>query len=166
MSAALLYEQHQVPGWYCQGIVVAYERARGKRVMNQKCDGSFEVSVSKVIKATTPALVKALSDPRPASAKATAGKLWTAHADAGLVRALRAALAGNKSKGFVTKPDGQARFRYKWNGMTVQLNLYPKGPGKTSIVAQQTLPGADSVEPYRALWKAAFAAIATTVTAS
>ncbi len=164
-AAALLYEQHKVPGWYCQGIVVAYERARGKRVMNQKCDGSFEVSVSKVIKATTPALVKALSD-QTASAKATAGKLWTAHADAGLVKALHAGLAGNKSKGFVTKPDGQARFRYKWNGMTVQLNLYPKGPGKTSIVAQQTLPGADSVEPYRALWKAAFAAIAKTVTAS
>jgi hypothetical protein len=47
--------------------------------------------------------------------------------------------------------------------MTVQFNLYPKGPGKTSIVAQQTLPGAEAVEPYRALWKAAFAALAQSV---
>ena len=76
-----------------------------------------------------------------------------------LVKALEAGLKDPKSKGFVMKPNGEARHRYKWDGMTVQFNLYPKGPGKTSIVAQQTLPGADAVEPYRALWKAAFAAL-------
>jgi len=151
-----LYEKYEVPGWYCQGIVVAYERARGKRVMNQKCDGSFEVSVSKVIAAKTPALVKALSDPKQR-------KRWSADADAALVKALEAGLKDKKSKGFVMKPNGEARYRFKWDGMTVQFNLYPKGPGKTSIVAQQTLPGAEAVEPYRALWKAAFAALAQSV---
>jgi hypothetical protein len=157
-STELLYKQHDVPGWYCQGIVVAYERARGKRVMNQKCDGSFEVSVSKVIAATTPALVKALSD-------AKQRKRWTAKADSDLVKALEAGLKGPKSKGFVMKPNGEARHRYKWDGMTVQFNLYPKGPGKTSIVAQQTLPGAEAIEPYRTVWKAALSAIAETVAA-
>jgi hypothetical protein len=152
-----LYEKYEVPGWYCQGIVVAYERARGKRVMNQKCDGSFEVSVSKVIAATTPALVKALSDPKQR-------KRWSPKADAALVKALEAGLKDPKSKGFVMKPNGEARYRFKWDGMTVQFNLYPKGPGKTSIVAQQTLPGPEAVEPYRALWKTAFAAIAETAT--
>ena len=151
-----LYEQYQLPGWYCQGIVVAYERARGKRAMNQKCDGSFEVSVSKVMAANVPALVKVLSDAR-------LRKKWSAHADAALVNAFAKALKDSKSKGFVLKPNGEARYRYKWDGMTVQFNLYPKGPGKTSIVAQQMLPGADAVEPSRALWKAAFAAIAETV---
>ena len=154
-STKMLYEQHNVPGWYCQGIVVAYERTRGKRVMNQKCDGSFEVSVSKVITAKTPALVKALSDPRRR-------RRWSANADPALVKAFEAGLKNPKSKGFVMKPNGEARYRYKWDAMTVQFNLYPKGPGKTSIVAQQTLPGADAVEPYRALWKAAFAALAQT----
>jgi len=151
-----LYENYKVPGWYVQGIVVAYERARGKRVMNQKCDGSFEVSVSKIIAANVPALVKALSDPKQR-------RRWSTNADATLVKALEAALKDKKSKGFVMKPNGEARYRYKWDGMTVQFNLYPKGPGKTSIVAQQTLPGADAVEPYRALWKAAFAALAQTL---
>ena len=151
-----LYEKYEVPGWYCQGIVVAYERARGKRLMNQKCDGSFEVSVSKVIAATTPALVKALSDPKQR-------KRWSAKADVALVKALEAGLKNPKSKGFVTKPNGEARYRFKWDGMTVQFNLYPKGPGKTSIVAQQTLSGPEAVEPCRALWKAAFAAIAATI---
>ena len=157
-SAALLYGQYRVPGWYCQGIVVAYERARGKRVMNQKCDGSFEVSVSKVIAANTPALVKALSD-------AKVRKRWSAQADPALVKALEAGLKNPKATGFVMKPNGEARHRYKWDGMTVQFNLYPKGPGKTSIVAQQTLSGPEDVAQYRALWKAAFTAIAETVTA-
>ncbi len=48
-----LYDEHGVPGWYCQGITVAYERARGVRAQNQRCDGAFEVSVSKVMTATT-----------------------------------------------------------------------------------------------------------------
>src|SRR4029453_9431499 len=132
-STELLYNDHGVPGWYCQGIVVAYERARGKRVMNQKCDGSFEVSVSKVIAATMPALVKALSDPKQR-------KRWSADADAALVKALEAGLKDKKSKGFVMKPNGEARYRFKWDGMTVQFNLYPKGPGKTSIVAPAGVP--------------------------
>lgn len=86
-----MYEKYEVPGWCCQGIVVAYERARGKRVMNQKCDGSFEVSVSKVITAQTPALVKTLSDAR-------LRKRWRGKADAALVKALEAALkdCGNR----------------------------------------------------------------------
>jgi hypothetical protein len=159
-STELLYNEHSVPGWYCQGIVVAYERARGKRVMNQKCDGSFEVSVSKVINAAVPALVKALSDPKHR-------KRWSAKADAALVKALDAGLKSPKSKGVVMKPNGEARYRFKWDGMTVQLNLYPKGPGKTSIVAtQQKLAGPEAVEPYRALWKAALSAIGVTVARS
>ena len=61
------------------------------------------------------------------------------------MKALEAGLNDPKSKGFVMKPNGEARYRYKWDGMTVQFNLYPKGPGKTSIVAsQQKLSGAGS----------------------
>jgi hypothetical protein len=156
-STAFLYKDYEVPGWYCQGIVVAYERARGKRVMNQRCDGAFEVSVSKVIAASTPALLKAFTDARKR-------KVWGIDADAGLVKALEAGLKDTKSKGFITRADGQARFRFKWDGTTVQLNLYPKGPGKTSMVAQQMkLRKAGEVERYRALWKTAFTALVAAV---
>lgn len=156
-STTMLHEQHGVPGWYVQGVVVAYERARGKRVMNQRCDGAFEVSVSKVIAAKTSTLVKTISD-------AKLRKTWRLDADASLVKALESGLKDSKSKGFITRPDGQARFRFKWDGMTVQFNLYPKGEGKTSIVAQQMkLADASAVERYRGLWKAAFAAIAAAI---
>src|SRR3954470_3986785 len=34
-----LFADHGVPRWYCQGITVAYERARGARAVNQRRDG-------------------------------------------------------------------------------------------------------------------------------
>ena len=149
-SAAHLYTDHGVPGWYCQGITVAYERARGLRGMNQRCDGAYEVSVSKIMAAKPPQIIKALRDARP----------WSDGVDADLVKALAAALKDKKSKGFVIRPDGQARFRYKWEGTTVQFNMYPKGAKTSFVVQHMNLAGAGSVEAYRAKWKAAFGAIA------
>lgn len=150
-AADHLYSDHGVPGWYCQGITVAYERARGKRVMNQRCDGKFEVTVSKVMEAKPSQLIKALKD----------GRGWTDGVDKDLLKALASAVKDKKSKGFITRPDGQARFRYKWNDSTVQMNMYPKGPSKTSLVVQHmNFTDAESVETHRAKWKTAFNAIA------
>ena len=126
-AADHLYSDHGVPGWYCQGITVAYERARGKRGMNQRCDGSFEVTVSKVMAATPSQIIKAVKTQR-----------WADGVDGDLIKALSASFKDKKSKGFVTRPDGQARYRYKWDGTTVQFNMYPKGPEKTSFVVSNT----------------------------
>ena len=83
------------------------------------------------------------------------------------MKAIEAGLKNPKSKGFIIKPDGQARFRFKWDDTTVQFNLYPKGPGKTSIVAQHMkLRDTDAVERYRALWKTALAALAAATSAT
>jgi len=150
-AADHLYSDHGVPGWYCQGITVAYERARGVRVMNQRCDGVFEVNVSKMMAAKPSQLIKTLKDPRG----------WADGIDRDLLKALASAVKDKKSKGFITRADGQARFRYKWDDMTVQFNMYPKGPAKTSLVVQHmNFKDAASVETYRAKWKTAFAAIA------
>jgi uncharacterized lipoprotein YmbA len=118
--------------------------------MNQRCDGAYEVSVSKMMAATPAQIIKALN-----------ARQWPDGVDKDLVQGLSAALKDKKSKGFVIRADGQARFRYKWNGTTVQFNMYPKGPQKTSfVVSNMNLPSAQSVESHRATWKAAFAAIA------
>ena len=149
-AADHLYSVHGVPRWYCQGITVAYERARGVRGMNQRCDGSYEVTVSKVILASPLQIIKGIKAQR-----------WTDGVDAGLVKALALSLKDKTSKGFVIRPDGQARFRYKWDGTTVQFNMYPKGPDKTSFVVSNTnLPSAEAVEAHRARWKTAFGSIA------
>ena len=149
-AADHLYSEHGVPGWYCQGITVAYERARGVRVMNQRCDGVFEVTVSKMMAAKPSQLIKTLKE----------GRGWTDGVDAQLLKALAAAVKDKKSKGFVTRPDGQARFRYKWGDTTVQFNMYPKAAKTSFVVAHMNLQSADDVEAYRAKWKAAFGAIA------
>jgi hypothetical protein len=149
-AADHLYSEHGVPGWYCQGITVAYERERGVRVMNQRCDGVFEVSVSKMMAAKPSQLIRALKDARE----------WTDGVDRQLLKTLAAAIKDKKSKGFITRPDGQARFRYKWGGTTVQFNMYPKGANTSFVVQHMNLQSAGDVEAYRAKWKAASGAIA------
>ena len=152
-AARHLYESHDVDGWYAQGITVAYERARGVRAVNQRCDGAYEVSVSKVVAADTPAVIEALTNPRQ--------RRRLAGADASLVEALWTALDSPSSKGFVVRPDGQARFRYKWDGTTVQLYLLPKPGGKVSIVATNTkLQTSTMVEERRKLWRVALGEVA------
>lgn len=149
-----LYEAHGVDGWYAQGITVAYERARGARAANQRCDGEFEVSASKVVKGKPADVVKALTDKR-------ARARWTGGVDAALVKALSSALENPASKGVVVRPDGLGRYRYKWGETTVQLYLVPKDGGKTSFVATNSKLGSSAmVEERRAMWRAALNALA------
>src|SRR5687768_7724965 len=153
-SARHLYETHGVDGWYAQGITVSYERERGVRGVNQRCDGAWEVSVSKTIAASTPQLVKAFTDARKRND-------WIGDADPKLARAMAEGVADKKSKGFVVRPDGLARFRYRWDGTIVQLYAYPKPGGKMALTVQHTkLADGDAVERYRSQWKAAFGLLA------
>jgi len=148
-----LARDHSVPGWHAQGITVAYERTRGARAVNQRCDGEFEVSVSKVIAAPARHVIKALTDARR--------REWTQKADADLVEALTTALDAKTSKGVIVRPDGQGRFRYKWDETTVQMNMLPKAGAKVSFVVTNTrLAGAAMVERRRAQWRAALDALA------
>lgn len=153
-SARHLFDAHDIPGWYAQGITVAYERARGVRVVNQRCDGEYEVSVSKVIPAGTAAVIKALSDSRQR-------RRWTAEVDPRLTGALFASLDGPASKGVVVRPDGLGRHRYRWGSTTVQLYLIPKPGGKLSLVATNSrLADPAMVEERRAMWRTALSALA------
>ena len=142
-----------MPGWHAQGITVAYERVRGARAANQRGDGEFEVSVSKVIAAPVQDVVKALSDRRR--------RRWTAGVDADLVTELTGAFDAPTSKGVVVRADGQGRFRYKWAGSTVQMSFLPKASEKVSVaVTNSKLAGAGEVERRRALWRTALDALA------
>jgi hypothetical protein len=150
---------HGVPGWYCQGITVAYERARGARAVNQRCDGEYEVSASKVIKGSTADVIAALTHARRRAR-------WVPKADPDLAKALAAAFDAPTSKGVVVRADGQGRFRYKWGATIVQMYLLPKGVGKVSlVVTNSTLADGAMVEARRALWRTALAAIAASLTA-
>ena len=158
-AARHLYEAHGVEGWYAQGITVAYERERGVRAVNQRCDGAFEVSVSKTVTGGTTSVIRALTNARQRA------KLKVS--DASLVSALAAGLDSPKSKGFVVRPDGLGRFRYKWGDTTVQFYLVPKPGKKVAItVSNMNLAGADMVEPRRAVWRELLDSLASVSTRS
>jgi hypothetical protein len=152
-AARHLHDAHQVDGWYAQGITVAYERARGVRTLNQRGDGAYEVSISKVVAGDAADVIKAFAK--------SGRRRWTKGVDAKLLRAFATALDGPGSKGFVIRADGQGRFRYKWDGTTVQFNLLPKAGGKISVVVTNTqLPRAGMVDERRTQWRAALNALA------
>jgi hypothetical protein len=152
-AARHLNESHQVAGWYAQGITVAYERARGVRALNQRGDGAYEVSVSKVVAGSAADVIAAFT--------AGSRRRWMKGVDSQLLKALAAALDAPGSKGFVLRPDGQGRFRYKWDGTTVQFYLLPKKGGKLSVVVTNTgLPGAAQVDERRTQWRTTLNALA------
>src|SRR5271154_1687113 len=47
--ATLAREKLGAGDWYGQMVAVSYERVRGLRAANQKCDGEFSVSVTRVM---------------------------------------------------------------------------------------------------------------------
>jgi hypothetical protein len=147
-TARHLSADHGVPAWHAQGITVAYERARGLRVVNQAASG-FQVTVSKVVHAELDEVLTAFF---PA-----ARKRWLASADPGLRRALSSALAPG-AKGVVRGPK-RARVRYKWEGTDVELMMEPRVRG-TSVSASSTkLEDAAQVALRRRQWKAALEAL-------
>lgn len=157
-AARHLHDVHGVDGWYSQGLTVAYERARGVRSVNQRCDGVYEVSASKVVAASTGDVVAAFADPRRRAR-------WTRAADPGLARALTAALGRAVPKGFVVRPDQLARYRYPWDDTTVQIYVVPKPGGKSTVtVAHSKLPSAEWVSTRRGHWRAALASLAALFT--
>ena len=155
-SARHLYADHGVDGWYAQGITVAYERARGVRVANQRCDGAFEVSVSKTIAGDAKTIISALTDPRR--------RAHLAASDKTLLPALVRALDAPKSKGVVVRPDGLGRYRYNWGDTTVQFYMVPKPGNKVSVVVtNMKLAGADLVEQRRGVWREMLNSLAAAV---
>ena len=155
-AARHLYDVHGVEGWYAQGITVAYERARGVRVANQRCDGAFEVSVSKTIPGSAKTISRVLTDPRERARLETS--------DRTLLPALATALDAPKSKGFVVRPDGLGRFRYNWGESTVQFYMVPKPGNKMSVVVtNMKLANSGAVEERRVVWRELLNSLASAV---
>jgi hypothetical protein len=147
-AAAHLYNDHGVPGWYSQGITVAYERARGLRDINQACTGTFQVSVSKTVPATVAEVADAL---RRADRRAT----WLEGADPELVQALNAAFSGDKPREVKTKGENYAWLRFPWDGSTVVIYINGKPKGASVVADNSNLRDPALVEQRRAQWRVA-----------
>jgi len=135
--AALLSNEHRVPGWWCQMVTVEYERARGKRTRHQTATG-FQVGVTKTIATTLPALYQA-------AATAAGRRKWF-------------------PAGAFT-PSSQTTNKYlrgAWNETArLEFGFYAKGAGKAQIaLGVSKLANKAGVEVQRAAWKAACARLA------
>lgn len=152
--AQYLYEEHKVPGWYCQQITVTWERARALRVANQSCDGSFQVSVSRAVKATLAEVAAAIGERRSRD-------LWLRDADPALARAVNAAFEGPKPRSVKIKNALNANVRIPWDGATVEIRITGKpNGGSTTVVADSgNLARHALVEERRAQWKQALDAL-------
>jgi len=60
--ARWLVKDHDVPGWWAQGIAVSYERVRGLRVVSQRRDGTFYATASKTIRVEPASVVDGIAD--------------------------------------------------------------------------------------------------------
>lgn len=137
--AALLRDKMGAGRWYGQMIAVSYERARGLRAMNQKCDGQFSVSATKV-----------LSVPLPRLFKTATGKQ-----------------ADWFPKGVFeeTSRTTDKYWRGKWKkDARLSIGFYARGEGKSSIAVDcEKLADVAAVEKERAAWKAALAKLETLI---
>ena len=118
--------------WYGQMIAVSYERVRGIRAMNQKCDGEFSVSVSKVMNVPLPKLFK--------TATANASDWFP------------------KGAFVETSQTADKYWRGKWKTGQITFAFYAKGADKAQITVDSgKLADEAAVEKERTLWKKAVA---------
>jgi len=140
--ASLLYDEHGVGGWWSQMVSVEYERARGKRAVNEKADG-FSVNVTRTLPTDVKTLYAAVADP-------VMRRKW---------------FPGGK---FDVSSETRNKYVHgTWSGGPSNLSarldfgFYDKGKGRAQITLQANrLPDAGSVETARAAWKTAMEKLA------
>lgn len=143
-SARHLQDDHEVSAWYAQSLMVMYGRARGLRELHQKCDGSYQFSVSRVLPVglgEATALVKAVEE----------GATWSDGLDEGLVLALREALVAERLKCGETAN----HIRVRTDEQRFELRITAKEDGRSSVqVTVSHLSGPDALKRHRAAWRA------------
>jgi hypothetical protein len=131
---AILHGKMKVGPWWGQMIAVSYERARGIRAVNQKCDGEFAVSVSKTLPVDLSTLYAATADDKQRTRWFPKGAFK------------------------VSSQTKDKYYRGAWgkDGARLEINFYAKGEGKAQINVQvNKLADSDAVESERAAWKKA-----------
>ena len=132
------------PGpWWGQMIAVSYERARGIRAMNQKCDGEFSVSATKVMPLGLSELFAAATDPKTRKQWFPPGAFEE------------------------TSKTTDKYWRGKWKGdARLSAGFIAKGEGKAQIAMDiGKLADGEAVENERAAWKKALVKLEAMLTA-
>ncbi|MEE6281622.1 DUF4287 domain-containing protein [Georgenia sp. MJ170] len=136
--AAWLVEEHDVDGWWAQGLTVGYEQARGMREPGQRPDGTFEASASKTVGRSVDDLFPHLADIDLRQAWLTGPWQQT-----GVTAGKTVRLAGD-------------------DGTRVLLSVTAAGEGRVRVTATHSrLPDADARDRAKTFWRDAVGKLAT-----
>ena len=130
--ARWLATEHAVPGWWAQGVTVAYEQARGLRAPGQRRDGDFSVSASKTVAVPVERLFEAFVD-----------------------EDLRRRWLPDASFELRTAQPGRS-LRANWEGGATRVNVNFVALGETksqAALAHERLPDAETAEAMKAYWR-------------
>ena len=140
--------------WWQQSIAVAYEQARGKRVVGETADTGFQVGVVRTLPMSAQELWEwvATQAERWLGADAT----LTLEPGAGYEVPKRRGAPGVRGEVRVVKPGQRLRMTWQPDGWrkpaTLQLTLMPKARGVSLHVHMEKLPDAKAREAMREHW--------------
>lgn len=130
--ARWIAEAHAVPGWWAQGVTVAYEQARGRRVPGQRCDGDFSVSASKTVAVPVERLFEAFVD-------AQLRERW---------------LPGASFEIRTARPGRSLRANWEDGSTRVAVNFTALGDAKSQAALQhERLPDAETADEMKTYWR-------------
>ena len=135
--ASWLVTEHDVDGWWAQGLTVGYEQARGMRRPGQRPDGTFEASASRTI-------ARSVQDVFPHLADAGLRDAW---------------LTGAWEETGAT-PGKTVRLTAD-DGTRVLLAVTASGPEKVRVsAAHSRLPDAAALDRAKTFWRASLGELA------
>lgn len=140
--------------WWQQSIAVAYEQARGKRVVGETSDTGFQVGVVRTLPATAAELWTIVAgQPDRWLGRGAKFKLEAGHT---FEIPKRRGVPGVRGEIRVVKPGQRLRMRYQRDGWktpaVLQVTVTPKANGASLHVHMEKLPDAATREAMRAHW--------------
>jgi uncharacterized protein YndB with AHSA1/START domain len=136
--ARWLNQEHGVPGWWAQGVTVAYEQARGLRAPRQRRGGQFEVNASRTVAVPVERLYEAFADP-------TLRERW---------------LPGATVEVRTARPPKS--IRASWDDGTTRLVIAftARGEAKSQVaLTHERVPDAGTADKLKAFWRERMAAL-------
>ena len=140
--------------WWQQSIAVAYEQARGKRVVGETADTGFQVGVVRTLPVGAQEMWERVAT-QP-ERWLGAGATLTLEPGAGYEVPRRRGVPGVRGDVRVVKPGQRLRMTWQPDGWskpaTLQLTLVPKARGVSVHVHMEKLPDAKAREAMREHW--------------
>lgn len=140
--------------WWQQSIAVAYEQARGKRVVGETAATGFQVGVVRTLPMSAHELWEWVET--QAERWLGAGTTLTLKAGTGYEVPKRRGAPGVRGEVRVVKPGQRIRMTWQPDGWrkpaTLQLTLMPKARGASFHVHMENLPDAKAREAMREHW--------------